>query len=371
MVAADAVVGGRDARRPAELAAGDDQRALIEPAIVHVLNERRERLIHIRRAPIHPLRHVPAVLSVGVIVPAEVELLPRLRRERIDDDDARPGLGEPPREQATLPPQVPAVAVAELGVFLLEVEGARDSRVGEHSQRRDAQLVGPFERAVSIDVAAQPVEVGEQPAALAELIALHAAREVEARRRVAGRVRIAGRESLMAQAEVSRPRHERRARNADVLRQSIGTQAATPAGDHAEVGMLGLRGRGRIGNRRRLAGQHFDRAVVVRRHRVVQRPHDREALREPGLEREDFAEVHAGNGGADRSKRPANLGRRVGLRVPRLELARPAPHPEQDHGRVRARRFRRAQSLGERQRCQRGRRSDTEERPSRNRPGAG
>ena len=58
------------------------------------------------------------------------------------------------------------------------------------------------------------------------------------------------------------------------------------AGDHAEVGVLGLRGGGRVGRGRRLAGEHLDRAVVVRRHGVVQRPHHGEPLREPGLERE-------------------------------------------------------------------------------------
>ena len=39
-------------------------------------------------------------------------------------------------------------------------------------------------------------------------------------------------------------------RDADVLRQPVGPQPATPAGDHAEVGVLGLRGGGRVGRGR-------------------------------------------------------------------------------------------------------------------------
>ena len=54
-----------------------------------------------------------------------------------------------------------------------------------------------------------------------------------------------------------------------------------------------------------------------------------------GLEREQLADVHARHGGADRAERPAVLGRGVRLGVVGLELARPAPHPEQDDRRVR------------------------------------
>ena len=108
-----------------------------------------------------PFGQVPAGLGVGVVVPAEVERLARLRGQRVDDDHARPGLGQPPGEQAALPPQVPAVAVAQLAASSrFEVERAGHRRVGEHPERGGAELVGPLQRAVAIDVAAEAVEVG-------------------------------------------------------------------------------------------------------------------------------------------------------------------------------------------------------------------
>ena len=118
-----------------------------------------------------PFGQVPAGLGVGVVVPAEVERLARLRGQRVDDDHAGPGLGQPPGEQAALSPQVPAVAVAKLRVFLASGR-TRRAIAGLVSMRSAAvaQLVGPLQRAVAVDVAAQAVEVGEQAAALAELL---------------------------------------------------------------------------------------------------------------------------------------------------------------------------------------------------------
>ena len=80
----------------------------------------------------------------------------------------------------------------------------------------------------------------------------------------------------------------------------------------------------------RLAGQHLDRAVVVRRHLVVQRADQRNAMAQLGLQRKDFADVEPRHGGVDRTQRPAIFAGRVGLAVVGFELAGPAPHPKQN-----------------------------------------
>src|SRR5947208_185777 len=75
----------------------------------------------------------------------------------------------------------------------------------------------------------------------------NAAGQAEMRRTVARGRRIAGQECLMIETKVGRSGHEGLRRNADVLGHPVGPQTAQPAGDHAEIGMFGPSGRGRIG----------------------------------------------------------------------------------------------------------------------------
>ena len=68
---------------------------------------------------------------------------------------------------------------------------------------------------------------------------------------------------------------------------------------------------------------------------VVQRADQGEAVRLAGDPREEFADMHARRAGADRPERAANALGCVGFGIERLEMARPAPHPEEDDRRVR------------------------------------
>ena len=105
--------------------------------------------------------------------------------------------------------------------------------------------------------------------------------------------------------------------------------------------MIALGRRGDVFLGGRLAGQQLDRAVVVRRHLVVQRANQRHAMAQLGLQRKDLANVQPGHGGRDRTQRPAIFAGCVGLAVVGFELARAAPHPEQDDRRVGCRCLRR------------------------------
>ena len=109
----------------------------------------------------------------------------------------------------------------------------------------------------------------------------------------------------------------------------------TPARNHAEIGVLGLRGRSRVRDERRLSRQQFDRAVVVGGHRVMKRAHDCEAACQASLKGKQFTEVHPRDGSPNRTERSAIFLGSAGFRIPGFKLARPAPHPEQDHRCVR------------------------------------
>ena len=53
-----------------------------------------------------------------------------------------------------------------------------------------------------------------------------------------------------------------------------------------------------------------------------------------GLQREQFANIEAGDVGGDRSKRPPVFGRGVWLHVPCFKLAGTAPHPKENDRRM-------------------------------------
>src|SRR5262245_65878173 len=94
--------------------------------------------------------------------------------------------------------------------------------------------------------------------------------------------------------------------------------------------MIRTRGRRGIRYGRCLAGQDFNRAIVVRRHRVMQGADKREApalLRQPGKQ---FADVNTRGSRANWPKRSAILARCVRLEVEGLELTWAAPHPEEN-----------------------------------------
>ena len=164
--------------------------------------------------------------------------------------------------------------------------------------------------------------------------------QAQVRRRIGGRGRVAGVEAPGADAEVVGADHERHARHADVAGHRGGAAAgcAELRGDHAEVGVFGEVGRSGVWFRGRLAREQFDRAVVVVGQFMVQRADQGEAVRLAGDPGEEFADLHTRRAGADRPERAADPLGGVGLGIERLEMARPAPHPEEDDRRVRRRR---------------------------------
>ena len=101
------------------------------------------------------------------------------------------------------------------------------------------------------------------------------AADAEVRRLVARHRRVAGIEGVVADPQVGRPRHERLVGNADIRWQATGRNTPQAAGHHAEIGMFAKGGRSRVRFGRRLPRQHFNRAVVVRRHLVMQRADQR------------------------------------------------------------------------------------------------
>ena len=140
MVAADEAGTLHQPRRPAELAASHYQNFLVQTALVNVFDQRGQALIHERRPVAHGVAQVPARLGIDVIVPTEIAIGER-RRERVDGDDAGARLGEPAGQQEALAPEMPSIAVANPRIFLTDVEGVGDARVGQHLHGQIAELV--------------------------------------------------------------------------------------------------------------------------------------------------------------------------------------------------------------------------------------
>ena len=67
-----------------------------------------------------------------------------------------------------------------------------------------------------------------------------------------------------------------------------------------------------------------------RRRRVMDRAHDGKLVRPRRHPRQVFAELDAGNARADGSKRPTNIGGRIGLWIERIDVARPADEKQQN-----------------------------------------
>src|SRR5206468_3587533 len=122
--------------------------------------QRRERLVHERGTVTHRLAEVPAGLHVDVVVPTEVALRER-GGQGVDGDHRGPRLGQPAGEQATLAPEVAAVAVPQPGVLTGQVEGRGDLRAGEHLEGRLPERVAA-PAAVTVQAPAEAVELPQQ-----------------------------------------------------------------------------------------------------------------------------------------------------------------------------------------------------------------
>ncbi len=118
-------------------------------------------------------------------------------------------------------------------------------------------------------------------------------------------------------------------RHREIRRQSLGRTALV--GRHrTHAGMKADERAAADRNPRRRAGHHVVIAGAVVPLVVANRADDRQLVGDAGQPRHVLREVDAGHLGADGLELAANLGRRVGLGIERLEVRRPAVHPNQD-----------------------------------------
>ena len=143
--------------------------------------------------------------------------------------------------------------------------------------------------------------------------------------RAADQERIVGRAQLSAAVAVDAPSAvgERAAGQRDERRQ-FALRAAVPGQDRAEIGL----------HRLRLflkAGQGDGAGVGMAGGGRDVRADQREAVAPPGDPRQQLREMHARRPRGNDAERPAILGRRVGLGIERVEMARRAPQEDEDH----------------------------------------
>src|ERR1041384_2177638 len=160
VVAARALV---DARRAAEFAGDDEEDLLVEPALMDVVDERRDRVIEIGRARLHRL------LDVAVHVPAAVG----------DGHKSAARLAEAPRHEELLAHALP-VLFDDLRILGLEIERLR--RVAEDgADRLLVELVLPVHHPALIALAIERIEALEELLAVLEPLAGKREREILAR----------------------------------------------------------------------------------------------------------------------------------------------------------------------------------------------
>ena len=282
--APDAVVIATGSRAIlSELTDDDDQDLVIQVFFVDILDQRRQRLVHVGQPNFHVLREVSRSHGVtGMVVPVR-EFLAGFGSVEVDIDDGGPGLGQASGQQAGLAPQITAVAVPQRVGFLSHVEGPRRFGAGEHLEGQVAKLVGAGQVAAEILGTVDPVELIDQQLAVTESLAVLACGDAGVRGSEPLGVGITNLERPVMQAQVGRSCHVRLLRDRHVGWHHVGARAQRLAGHRTEVrvGALGLRRR--IGHQGGLAGQHGDSAIGVTAHLVMQRTHDRELVGDPGL----------------------------------------------------------------------------------------
>ena len=139
----------------------------------------------------------------------------------------------------------------------------------------------------------------------------------------------------MTNSQILRPSHKRFRRNPHILRQTRRMTAPHTTGDHPHVRMLRMRQRCRIRTLRSLPREHLNRSIIVRRHLMTHRTNQRIPIRHLRQTRKNLADVQPRDICRNRTKRPPILTRCLRLRIKCLQLTGTAPHPEQNHRRVR------------------------------------
>lgn len=184
-----------------------------------------------------------------------------------------------------------------------------------------------------IELAAQVVKLIAQGAAVVKALAIDSTRQVPGIELIVGAGPTSV-EGLVLHAEVRGPHHVDLRRNADILRHDMRPVATHSAGDGAEARMFAARLRGRIGPGWRFAGEHFNAAVVVGGHGVMDRANEAELVGALGQTWEQLANVKTRHVGVNGTKHAAVRDRGIRLEIKRLQMRRPAAEIEQDDGGV-------------------------------------
>ena len=185
------------------------------------------------------------------------------------------GFDQPAGQETALAPAVASIAIAGRGWLATEIERVGHRAAGEQLESVRAEVVDPFHRPRGVGRTTEAVELADQRPAVVEAAIVDPGHERQIRRRKSGSRRVARIERAVCDAQVGRTGHKGGPLHADVLRQAVGPRSAEPGGDHAEIGMFAVCLRSRIGDAGRFAGEHFDAAVVVGRHFVMQRADER------------------------------------------------------------------------------------------------
>jgi hypothetical protein len=271
-----------------------------------------------------------SVMSVnGFDVPGQ---LVEHRLEHVHGDEPDPGLDQPAGHQAALPEPGPAVPVADLARLLLQ--GERLPGLG-----RRHQLVGQLDVVVHLLGRLRVLERRGGPVdGVPQLLpAVGAGGGQIVRREQVGHLEVRGGrvgvedERVVRLAEVAGRVAVRQvpAGAADRLwQQDVGRQLA-PAALQVAEGTADVRMLDPAGEEpTRL--HHLVAGVVNRRSRVVDRADQRELVGVLGHTGEDLGYLDPASFGLDRVERPADLGRGLRLRVPGVQLARPADQEQHD-----------------------------------------
>ena len=144
----------RNSRRAAEFTGDNHHHALVEPALVQILDQSANRLVVIGGPQLHRLEDV---VIDGMVVPVAHASAQFSRESCGDELDAR--FDQPAGHQALLPPTVAAVSVAHFRFLAAQVEGVSRRRVGEHVPGLRFEFIERQHRAGLVDVAANHVEL--------------------------------------------------------------------------------------------------------------------------------------------------------------------------------------------------------------------
>ena len=313
-------------RRAAELAPSQHEGRVQKPAGIEVFHQGGEGPIPARQEA----------------EPQRLEALHvRIPPAQIDRDNSHAGFHESASQQHALSPVRRAATVRCLRVELrhhpiafanllrlaVEVEGIPRLRRSQHVPRLHLEAVERVELAGTLDIATEFVEVLEQRFAVADVLVGESGGEREIGHFEGAALSGVGDgfKCLVRNAEIRRACAGRVFRDHDVGRHRRVLMADLLRDDGADtrVNVL-VRGDAAV-----VTGEAYLVAGAVARVVVVQAAHDRPLVHELGGQGQHVGEADAGHAGSDGAELAAILDRCVGLRIPHVDVAGSAAHPQQ------------------------------------------